>query len=613
MARGGYEPDWQRALIALSATVVGLAVIGVLYWARSIFIPLALAVFLAFVLSPAVAWVQRRGLGRTPAVLVVVAFAILLVGGIGAGVAQQMAALSNTLPDRRDQILQKITTLKQWIAGNGESRLGDLVTDVLDVVNPKEKPTAGQAPTPVVVESGTSPLMSRLEAAATPAIEVLGTAAFAFILTVYVLLRKEDLRNRMIRLLGHGKVTTTTKAVDDASKRISRFLLTQLVLNGAFGVVIAVGLLLIGLKYALLWAFVAFLMRYVPYVGTWIGLLPPTLYALAVSEGPHWYWQPVLVLALFGGLELICNNIFEPMLYGPSMGLSEVAQLLAAAVWAFLWGPIGLILSGPLTVCLLVLGKYVTRFKYLEVLLGDEPALEPRVAFYQRLAAHDHDEAATIALGELEKEGATPEAVFDRVIVPALCLARRDHEDGDLSADDLRFVLRTAREVGEEVAAARRVVVDARESVAEEDRVRLLLCPARDEVDHVGVDLLSHLLEPERWEIEVAADEILASELLIRVEEFRPAAVVIGAAPPGGLAHTRYLVARIRSRFPDLRVVVGRWGRSEEFADPEQAAFPGADWVDDTLGETHKKLTEHHPVFAAGKTAVVGTTGAPPR
>src|SRR5262249_14785500 len=152
---------------------------------------------------------------------------------------------------------------------------------------------------------------------------------------------------------------TTTKAVDDASQRISRYLLTQLMLNAAFGVLIVLALLVIGLKYAVLWGFIAFLMRYVPYIGTWFGLIPPTLYALAVSEGPQWWWQPLAVLVLFGGLELVCNNVFEPLLYGPSMGLSEVAQLVAAGFWAFLWGPIGLILSGPLTVVLLILGKYV--------------------------------------------------------------------------------------------------------------------------------------------------------------------------------------------------------------------------------------------------------------
>jgi hypothetical protein len=359
-------------------------------------------------------------------------------------------------------------------------------------------------------------------------------------------------------------------------------------------------------------------MRYVPYIGTWIGLLPPTLFAVAMTDG---WGQPIGVLALFLGLEAVCNNAVEPKLYGASMGLSEVAQLVAAAFWAFLWGPIGLVLSGPLTVCLLVLGKYVSRFQYLETLLGDEPVLEPRVAFYQRLTARDQDEAADVALGELKDE-ATPADVFDRVIVPALCLAKRDQADGDLSAEDMKFVVRAAREVAEEVVAAK---PPGATGAGADVRAKVLVCPSRDEVDHVGIDLLAHLLDPTRWEVEVAADEMLASELLARIDALAPVAVVIGSLPPGGLAHTRYLVTRVRAKFPDLKVIIGRWGRGEDFPDdPTQTTAAGADWVDTTLTETCKRLHGWYQVFSAeavteeaaapnGKNRLVGTAGASTR
>lgn len=467
-----------------------------------------------------------------------------------------------------------------------------------------------------MVESASPSWMAQAETYATPALEVVGQTAFAFLLTVFMLLKREDLRNRMIRLTGSGKVTTTTKAVDDASRRVSRFLLTQLMLNTGFGVVILVGLLAQGVEYAFLWAVIAFFMRYVPYIGTWIGVIPPVLYALAMSEGPRWWWEPVGVVVLFIGLELVCNNVFEPLLYGPSMGLSEVAQLVAAGFWAFLWGPIGLVLSGPLTTCLLVLGKYVSRFEYLDVLLGDEPVLEPKVAFYQRLAARDPDEAADIALKQARE--ADPVTVFDRVVVPALCLAKRDEADGDLSAEDLKFAVRAAREVAELVLAeAPKPPAEA----APDARVPVLLVPARDEVDHAGVDLLAHLLDPARWQVEVAPDEMLASELLARIEATRPAAVVIGSLPPGGMAHTRYLAARVRARFPETKIVVGRWGRDAEFADDgEKAGAPGgADAVEPTLAETVRRLGGWYAQFSAGpaepaaaaaKPRAVGTAGA---
>ena len=372
---------WQRSLVTLAATVVTVVIVAALYWARSVFIPVTLAIFLAFVLYPAVSWLHRRGLGRTPAVVFVVGLVVLLSAGIGVAVTHQIVMLADTLPDRKDAIKAKVVTAKEWLVGDGNSRLGQLADDVSGIIAPRR---ASQQT--VIVEPASPGLTTQMDTFLSPAAEILAQAAFTFILTVFMLIRREDLRNRMIRLLGDGKVTTTTKAVDDASKRISRYLLMQLTINTCFGLVITFGLFVLGVSYALLWGIIATLMRYIPYIGTWIGLIPPVLFSFATA--PAWgggWGQPVCVLVLFLGLEAICNNVFEPWLYGQTMGLSGVAQLIAAAFWAFLWGPIGLILSGPLTACLLVLGKYVRRFEFLEVLLGDEPALEPRVAFYQRL------------------------------------------------------------------------------------------------------------------------------------------------------------------------------------------------------------------------------------
>lgn len=611
MPRGGYVPDWQRALIALSATVVVTTIVLALYFGRSVFMPIALAVFMSFVLSPVVARLQRLGVGRTAGVILTVGTALVLAAGTGAIIAQQVVGLSETLTakdeatgvDRRAEFKKRLEALRDRFGGGGESRIGGLIDDVTGILAPK--PTGADKPQPVVLASESPQWLGQVEVYVGPAAEVAGQAAFAFILTVFMLLKKEDLRNRMIRLTGHGRVTTTTKAVDDASRRISKYLLAQLLLNTTFGVVITLGLMVIGVPLAYLWGAIATVMRYVPYIGTWIGLIPPVVFSFATAD---WPGQPLVVLALFLGLEAVSNNVIEPKLYGQSMGLSEVAQLVAAAFWAFLWGPLGLVLSGPLTVCLLVLGKYVSRYQFLEVLLGDEPVLEPKVAFYQRLAARDQDEASQIA--RQQAEGSDPAAVYDRVVVPALCLAKRDEGDGELGADDLKFVARAAREVAEEVAAEAPAGGQAETPV--DARVRVLLCPARDEIDHVGVDLLAHLLDPARWEVEVAADETLASELAARVGTFKPAAVVIGTLPPGGMAHTRYLVARIRSRHPGVKVVVGRWGRGDEFPDEgDEAGGGGADAVETTLAETVKRLAGWYAVFTAD--AAAGTPANKPR
>ena len=418
----------------------------------------------------------------------------------------------------------------------------------------------------------------------------------------------------MIWFLGDGKVTTTTRAVDDASQRISRYLLMQLMINTSFGLIISLGLFVLGVSNALLWGFIAAVMRYVPYIGTWIGLIPPVLFSFATA--PAWgggWGQPIAVFVLFIGLELLCNNIFEPWLYGSSMGLSEVAQLVAAGFWAFLWGPIGLILSGPLTACLLVLGKHVRRLEFLGVLLGDTPALEPRVAFYQRLAAHDQDEASDVALEAAKRDGI--DAALETVVIPALYLARRDLDEGDLEQADFRMVIRDAREVAEELASLREQSAE----VTEDERVRVLVVPSRDDAEQLAAEILAGMLEPSRWEVRVAGDETLASELVAQVEDFRPAIVVFVALPPGGLSHCRYLVSRVRAKCPDVRLVVGRWGSPEPAPGETLPSIKGADGVDHTLSNSRKRLTELHSVLMSeitkqqkshARREPVGTAGA---
>jgi predicted PurR-regulated permease PerM len=603
MPRGPLRPNPQRALTVLAATAVVFFVTFALYWARAIFIPLALAIFLTFVLSPLTLAFQRRGLGRVPSVVVVVTAALLLFGVVGLVVGRQVMQLTDTLPDHADRIRDKAATVKSWVSANQDSRLAGLVNDVYDTLagaRPKGGPAVPGdpgAPPKVIVESSPS-WVAWAQGLLSPAAEAVGQAAFTLILVVFMLLKREDLRNRMIRLLGQGQVTTTTKAVDETSRRISRYLLVQFLLNAAFGIVITIGLLVMGLQYAPLWGFIAFLMRYVPYIGTWIGVIPPALFAFAVTDG---WWTTIGVIALFLGLEALSNNLIEPLLYGSSLGLSEVAQLVATAFWAFLWGPVGLILAWPLTTCLLVLGKYVHGWRFLSVLLGDEPVLAPRVAFYQRLAARDQDEAAEIVEKELESR--PPEKVFDDLLVPTLYLARRDARAGELSEPDLSFITASVREIAEEVAEFKKDDAAAAAGPAAADRARVLAVPAKDEVDQAAVELLTRLLDPDLWEVEVSPVNTLTSELLERIATEKPAAVVIGAVPPGALTHTRYLCKRMRQRFPELKLVVGRWDGSEQDGPAwQQLRDAGADQVDATLEGTRAYLSAWRAVFSAGPT-----------
>lgn len=614
------KPEWQRAVIALSAAVVFAMVVGAVYWARSIFIPVALAVFLTFVLSPVVHRLERWRFPRLPAVLGTVSLALTAFGLIGWLVTWQLSELTEQLPEKTQQIAAKLAEVRGMVVGGGDSEIGRSFEEIRGAVFPSESPAGpatlhgdahgavgggmamptARADQPAAVpvriqsaEGGSTPYSSwigRVEGLISPVMEIFGQTAFAFVLSVFMLLKREDLRNRLIRLIGPTQITTTTKAVDDASRRVSRYLLAQLMLNTAFGGVITVAMLLIGVPYPFVWGVLAACMRYVPYLGTWIGLFPPLLVSFALSDG---WTQPLMVLAVYGGLELICNNVFEPWLYGSSMGLSEVAQLVAAAFWTFLWGPIGLILSGPLTVCLLVLGKYVPQFQFLEVLLGDEPALSPEVRFYQRLMARDEDEASAI-LAEQLAGGADPVAVADTVLVPALSRARQDVDEGVLSREDGRMILQAMRELNDEVADA----VRHDPSEGDGEPVRILALPARDEVDRVGMEILRGLLGPSRWEVEVAAAESLTSELMDRVAAFRPMMICVAALPPGGLAHTRYLCKRLRRQFPDVHIVVGRWGLAADVEENrKQLKDAGADHVTASMDETKQYLRGWRPAL----------------
>jgi hypothetical protein len=545
-------------------------------------------------------------------------------------IGRQVVNLTQTLPNHRVKITEKAKSVRDWMQANQGGRLSDLMHELSEMFSedstkdpatpgtpPGEEPKPGtpppDAPQRVTVVPPQPGWMTWAQGVLSPAAEVLGQGAFTLILLAFMLNRREDLRNRMIRLLGQGRLTTTTKAVDDMSRRVSRFLLVQFLLNGTFGVIVTVGLLLLRVPYAPLWGFLAFLMRYVPYIGTWIAVVPPTLFTFAVSD--TWV-PPIVVFVLFISLEVLAGSVAEPLLFGHSLGLSEVAQLVAAAFWAFLWGPVGLILSGPLTVCLLVVGKYVPQWRFLSILLGDEPVLSPRVAFYQRLAARDHDEAAEI----VEKELATrpPEEVFDEMLVPVLATARRDAAEGRLSDDDLQFITASVREIAEEVAEFKAV-----EAAAGATPVRALLVPAKDAVDQAAVELFGRVLDPSLWQVEVAPANVLTSELQDMVAKVSPAVVVIAALPPGGLTHTRYLCKRLRQRFPEVKVVIGRWAAPEDDAPGwAQLREAGADEVTGTFAATKSYLLGWQAVMAnapvAGKppearkvgSALLGTVSA---
>ena len=569
-------PSEVSRLSFLSVIASIVLVIASLYWAQAVLIPVALAILVTFLLNPVVNLLQRRGLGRPPAALVVVVLVSVSLAAVGWVIASQMSTLAHELPKYRANIKQKIGEFRHAGKGGAIEEVQDAVEMVTRELNKGEKRTTEhREPVAVVVESAS--LLSRVPSA----LDLLTRAGLVFVLVIFMLIERGHLLDRLIRLVGYGRLTITTKALDEAGQRISRYLVMQSIVNGSYGCAVGLGLFLIGLPYALLWGFLAAFLRFIPYVGTAVGALLPIALALAVFIG---WVKPILVVGLFVILELVAYMV-EPLLYGRSAQVSKVALMVAIAFWTWLWGPIGLLLATPLTVCLGVLGKYVRPLSFLNVLVSDETVTEMN-RYYQRLVARDDDEAAEIVEQHLKTQ--TLGEVFDEVLVPALCYAKQDRRNDSLTQDDAQFIFRSTREVVEDLDTR---PPEDENGAAPLPRARILCCPARDEVDEIALLMFRQLLDHARYEVDLTKTPLLTSEVVSLVVKTSPALICIGAVPPGGLTQARYLCKRLRARFPDLKIVVGRWGFREN-TDETRAHLraDGIDYVGTSLCETRDEV-----------------------
>lgn len=537
-------------------------IVGFLYWTRAVVIPLALAIFFTFVLSPAVAWLRRRGLPRIPAVVATMVVAVACLLAVVSLIGWQAGSLVQELPDHRERISGKLGSIRAWIDGPVQGRFSLLLSDI-------ERSMTGAArggdtfAVPVAVVSQSTGWLDRIEAVLGPSADALARTALTIVLVAFLLLGKEDMRNRMLRLIGPRRVTVTTKAVDDAGTRISRYLRTQLAINFAFGVVLAVALLLLGVRYAILWGFMAALLRYIPYIGAWVGLIPPLVAGFAMSDSG---WLPIAVLAVYAALEFAVVYIVEPRLFGQSLGLSEVAQIVSAAFWAFLWGPIGLILSGPITACLLVLGKNVPQLHFLEILLGDAEPLSRPMSLFQRLAARDKDEAWHIVTEFAA--GQSRDSIVDQLVIPAMAIVHDAADRQELSDNDVDWIVAALAEITDDLPPEQ--ALD--DAPIEMEPLTLLAMPAGGPCDSFALDLFAQRLNPHDWEVHCLTNETLASELLAAIDDHRPNIVVIATVSGSSVTQIRYLCKRIRSGHREVRIVLGRWGHGPVSAE-QRAEF----------------------------------------
>ncbi|HET6327947.1 MAG TPA: AI-2E family transporter [Planctomycetaceae bacterium] len=582
--------------------LLAVVVIACLAWTKVVMVPIAFAVLLAFIFNPVVMLLTKRGLPRAPAVLTVVAATGVLVGSCWWVLGSQVLQFASQLPEYEGNVTRRINELRSTGRHSVLTRIEEFGNKVATAVsesaetpasdgtkNPPKKSDQPQA-VRIVNQEPTmqfGPIAAGLDAV----FEFLASVALVVVLVVYMLINREQLRNRFLWLFGEGHMTLTTRALDDAAQGLSRFLLMQLLINGAFGLFVGLGLWLIGMPYPLLWGVLSTFLRYIPFVGPWIAMLFPFALSLAVMPG---WTKPALIVGLYVAYELVANLALEPLLYGQSMGVSPAALLVAIAFWSWLWGAPGLVLSVPLTVCLVVLGKHVPSLTFLDILLGDEAVLTPDVQFYQRLLARDEDEAFDIVRDRLQQVPLG--RVFDEIVIPALSSSRSDFESGLISENEAAAIFEIVRETVEELESA---PTDPPEATAAQpavprSKIKVLACAARDAADEAAVEMLSRLVDPRIGAIEVISTDHLVSEIISKVAEEHPAIVVIGSLPPGGLAHTRLLCKRLRSGFPDLKIVVGRWGlkADAELKNREQLIDAGADNFARTLEETATQLVQ---------------------
>jgi predicted PurR-regulated permease PerM len=543
-----------------------------LYVAQAVFIPLALALLLSFLLVPIVQWLERRGAARLLAVLSVMLLSFAFVAGVATLMVSQTVELADRMPEYNKTVRSKLGTASASVA-NVERFVR--ITNVFETV---ERMTPGRRQPPLKVEV----VQTRLNAwksLAGPFIAPLATTVLVLAFAIFMLVQWNDLRERVLRLSGQRRMSLTTRALEDAGDRVSRYLGMQLAINVGMGVVFALGLGVIGIPNAPLWGVLLALLRFIPYVGAWIAGAFPLVLAFVVSDS----WTPMLLaFGLLIVLEIAAGQFLEPLLYGAKTGLSPLGTLVSFLVWGWMWGGVGMLLAMPLTVCLVVAGRYVPQLETISILLGDQKALAPWARLYLRLLALDPDDASELYAAERKR---TPDlaTLYDDVLAPALSVAERDSHDGQLSDERRRLVYSTLRHFAEE---------DRTSAGDGEPREGVVFClPARNEADFVTALMAAQVLEHAGIAAEAVPHDREPSEIIERLAVQKPAAVLVAALPQVAIVSAHEKCRRLRDLFPDLPIVVGIWKADDIPANTRaRLVAAGAAELVTTFGELERSI-----------------------
>jgi predicted PurR-regulated permease PerM len=614
-------PAETPGLKSIMALQVGVVVVAGLYLGREVLIPITLAVLLSFVLAPLANLFRRVRVGRVPSVLVAVALAIGIVMVIGTVIGSQVASLATRLPEYTGTIETKIQSVRAVTIDRVSGLLEQLGSKTgAPIAGPKSngRPAERGSSTEPSKDTGNAGQQNAVSPIAlterylSPVLSPLATLGIVIVVSIFILMQREDLRDRMIRLFGSADLHRTTIALDEAARRLSQYFVTQLSINAAFATVISIGLFFIGVPNFLLWGIFSGLLRFVPYVGAFISAALPIALAAAVDPG----WSMVLwTAALYVVAELLVSQALEPFLYGHSTGLSPFAVVVSAIFWSWLWGPIGLILSTPMTLCLVVLGRHVERFEFLDILLGDRDALTPVESFYQRILAGDVDEAQDYAEEFLKEKSLS--SYYDEVAINGMRMAAHDAERGVLREKQLQRVKNTIKELISELSVfddedpASSIPEKNRSGTSTEKKVKSdpeashqksspdpetsvehsdspILCLAgRGPLDEAASAMLAQLLEKHGFRTIAAPYAAASRESIGRLEMkgVRMACISyfeISGSPP----HLRYAIRRLRQKLPGSSILVGLWPENDTaLTDQSMRAQIGADYYARSLQE----------------------------
>ena len=549
-------------------------VIAALYFGRTVLVPIALATLITFLLSRLVTRLERW-IGRIAAVLVAVIAMFTIFAGASWVIGRQVIDLADKIPDYQANIVTKIRSLR-LPAGGPLARFSSSVHVLQkELVAPSPAPLTERAPDdsstrtpppvaspiPVKIIEGRSTIPQLMQETLSAILSPLGTAALVLLLVIFMLLKREDLRGRLIRLVGQGRISTTTRAMEDAGRRVSRYLSTQFLVNTCYGICVAIGLQLIGVPNAALWGLLTGVLRFIPYVGPWAGALLPVVLSFAISTS---WFTPLMTIALFIVLEAIASNVVEPWVYGANTGVSPIALIISAVFWTWLWGPVGLVLSTPLTVCLAVMGRHVPRLEFLGTLLSENQALAPHEEFYHRLLSFSTDSAEEFATKYLETESLT--SFYDKVLIPAIAAVEIDAHSGSLTAEQRTSALQRIHEIIDDFSgweASRKNKEEQKSDditgVVPASGSRVLCLPASAFRDELAGEMLAQLLRNQGFEVENLPARLKDEELIDRTLEIQPECICVSVLPPTSIAQARHLCSAIHERLGSVTILLGAW------------------------------------------------------